>query len=523
MDNKRMKELKNMPESYWIASTEAKDYPSLDNDIDVDIAIVGGGMVGILTAYQLQKSDREIAILEGGKIVEGVTAYTTGKITSQHNLIYGKLIKQFGKELAQQYAQANQMAIREIKKIADENKIDCDYSIEPAFIYTQEKNYIKQIKEEVEGAKTLGIQATYIDEIPLSIPIKAGVRFDDQAQFHPRKLLLPLAEKIKSKGVKIYEQSRVVELNEIEDGKYILTTSNGHNITANKVIIASHYPFYNKIAMYYTRIYQTRAYGIVIKAEEKFPGGMYINAEQPNRSLRRLDTDQGEYILVVGDSHKTGQGESTNNHYNALIDFADNLFTIEDIPYRWSTQDCMTLDGVPYIGNFTDKTPNLYIATGFGKWGMTNSMVSSMLLNDLIVKGESPWEEIYNPSRKSIIPSAKEFSKQGINVSSNLIGGKIKRGTKDKKVERGQGKIIDIDGKKVGAYRDEDGKLHLVNLTCTHMGCELNWNSAERSWDCPCHGSRFNVDGEILNGPAVHPLSFDKDVNIIERLLKEDF
>ncbi len=523
MDIKKGKDYKNMPESYWIASTKGKDYFPLERNIDVEIAIVGGGMVGILTAYQLEKSGKEIAILESGKVVEGVTAHTTGKITSQHNLIYGKLIKEFGKEFAQQYAQANQRAIKEIKEIADENNIECDYSIEPAFVYTQDRNYIKEIKEEAEAAQSLGIQAIYVEELPLSIPIKAGIRFDGQAQFHSRKFLLPLAEKIMEKGVQIYEQSRVVELNEDERGRYLLKTSNGQSIIADKVIIASHYPFYNKIGMYYTRIYQIRTYAIVIKAKEEFPGGMYVNAEQPARSLRGLNTEQGEYILIVGESHKTGQGENTNNHYSELIDFADNLFTIEDIPYRWSTQDCMTLDGVPYIGNFTDKTPNLYIATGFGKWGITNSMVSSMLLKDLIIKGESPWEGIYNPSRKSIIPSAKEFGKQGLNVAANLIGGKIKRVTKDKNIERGQGKVIEVDGEKVGAYRDEVGKLHLVNLTCTHMGCELNWNPAERSWDCPCHGSRFSVDGEILHGPAVQPLSFDQDVNIIERLLEEDF
>lgn len=523
MDIEKLKKFNSSPRSFWIASTEANTYPALDKDINVDIAIVGGGMVGISTAYQLRKEGMKIAVLEGGRILQNTTGHTTAKITSQHSLIYAKLKKQFGDELAHQYASANESAIKEVKKIADENNINCEYSTQSAFIYTQDDDYVKQIEDEIEAANSLGIEASYVDKIPFSIPIKAGVRFDNQAQFHPRKFLLPLTEIVHKDGVEIYEQSRVVELDENEDDKYLLTTSNGHTVTADKVIIASHYPFYNKQGMYYARIYQMRAYIVAIKAKEKYPGGMFINAEMPNRSLRGLNTDFGEYILVVGESHKAGQGEDTNKHYGALIDFASDLFTIEDIPYRWSTQDCMTLDGVPYVGHFTSETPNLYIATGFAKWGMTNSIVSSILLRDLITTGSSPWQEVYNPSRKTVGASAKEFVKQNVNVAGQLIDGKLDNPPKDIDMEPGMAKIVEIDGKRAGAFRDDDGKLHLVNTTCTHMGCEVNWNSAERSWDCPCHGSRFNIDGEVIEGPAVRPLSFEHDVNTIKKVIKEDF
>lgn len=523
MNRDELKNFKNITESYWIDSTSNTNYSKLDKDINVDMAIVGGGMVGITTAYQLQKQGLKIAILEGNRIAQGTTGKTTGKITSQHHLIYTKLIKQFGKDLALQYAKANEFAIGEIRKIADENNIDCDYSLQESFIYTQDETYVKEIEDEVESAKKLGIEASFVEQMPISFPIKAGIRFDNQAQFHSRKFLLPLAEIVHKNGGQIYEESRIVELDENKEGKYVLTSSSGHKVRANKVIIASHYPFYNKLGLYYARVSQWRTYAIVIKAKEKFPGGMYINAEEPNRSLRSLSTDSGEYILVVGNNHRTGQGDDTNKHYGSLIDFASDLFTIEEIPYRWSTQDCKTVDGVPYIGNLTDETPNLYVATGFNKWGISNSIVSSILLTDLITKGSSPWEKIYNPSRNKILPAAKEFTKQTVNVAANLVGGKIEMAHKDTDVEKGQGKIIKHDGKKVGAYRDEDGKLHLVNIICTHMGCNINWNPAERSWDCPCHGSRYDIYGNILDGPAVHPLSFDNDVNIITKLIKEDF
>ncbi|NLJ79328.1 MAG: FAD-binding oxidoreductase, partial [Tissierellia bacterium] len=382
-----------MPKSYWISSTGDTDYPTLDRDIDIDVAIVGGGIVGIATAYQLQKSGIGVAILEGDRIAQGTTGHTTAKITSQHNLIYAKLIAQFGQDLAQQYATANELAIKEMKKIADENNIDCGYSTQSAFVFTQNDGYVQQIKDEVEAAKSLGITAAFVDEISLPIPIKAGVRFDNQAQFHPRKFLLSIAQMIHQNGVQIYEQSRVIDLDMGKDDKYILTTSDNHTITANRVVIASHYPFYNKVDAYYARITQSRTYAIAIKTKEKFPGGVFINAEKPNRSLRGLDTDSGEYILIVGDSHRTGYGgHDTNKHYKALIDFAESIFTVEDIPYRWSTQDCMSIDGVPYIGQFSEKIPNLYIATGFGKWGITNGLVSSILLKDLIINGSSPWE-----------------------------------------------------------------------------------------------------------------------------------
>ena len=212
-----------------------------------------------------------------------------------------------------------------------------------------------------------------------------------------------------------------------------------------------------------------------------------------------------------------------NKHYETLIDYANDIFTVEDIPYRWSTQDCMTLDGLPYIGHFTSNTPDLYIATGFQKWGMTNSTVSSIILRDLIIKGESPWQDVYNPSRKTIIASTKNFVVENADVAKHLLKGKISRLDEDVKIQNDEGKVIEIEGKRAGVYRDNQGKLHIVNTTCTHMGCELNWNSAEKSWDCPCHGSRFNYKGEVIEGPAVTPLKISNDVNTIEKLFKDDF
>lgn len=390
---------------------------------------------------------------------------------------------------------------------------------------TAETKYPKLDKDiEVEAARSLGIKASYVEELPLDIHIKAGVKFDNQAQFHPRKFLLPLADLIQKSGVSIYEDTRVLRMEEDEaSGHYILSTDQTKKVRAKKVIIASHYPFYNKASMYFARLYVERSYILAIRAKEKFHGGLYINAEDPPRSLRSLETEDGQLILVVGDKHKTGQGQDTQTHYENLFNFAKELFTIEDIPYRWSTQDCMTLDGIPYIGHFTEETPNLYIATGFGKWGMTNSIVASMLLRDLIIQGESPWQEVYNPSRKNIMASTKEFVSQNINVAGQLLKGKFSKFPNELEIEPGQGKIFEYEGERLGAFRDQDGNLHLVDTTCTHLGCELNWNSAERSWDYPCHGSRFSYEGQVIQGPAVKPLTLGEDINTLLKAIKEDY
>jgi len=521
MDIKEQKNFKKPPQSYWMASTPKPQYPVLNEDIKVDIAIIGGGIVGILTAYMLSKHGIKAAIIEADRILQGTTGHTTAKITSQHGLIYNKICNTISREIAKQYADANEAAIRMYEKIVKENNIECDFVSQSAYVYTLQDKYVDKIRDEVNTASDLGIKATFLEEIPLPFKVKAAVRFDNQAQFHPRKFLLALAGEITKSGVQIFEQSRVVNIE--DDGYYTLITNQGKKVYADKLIIASHYPCYNKHGLYFTRIYPERSYVVAIKAKENYPGGMYITAEEPGRSLRSQISDKGELILVGGEHHKTGQGVDTVKHYEALIDFANETFTVEDIPYRWSTQDCMTMDGLPFAGHFTSQTPNMYVATGYGKWGMTNSMASAMILKDLIINGSSPWQDAYNPSRETILASAKNFINENLNVASELIEGKIAPIPDEVDIKPGEGKVIKANGQRAGAYRDEQGTLHVVDTTCTHMGCELNWNSAEKSWDCPCHGSRFSYEGHVIEGPAVRPLDIHNDVNTIEKLIKDDF
>jgi glycine/D-amino acid oxidase-like deaminating enzyme/nitrite reductase/ring-hydroxylating ferredoxin subunit len=507
MDKSKINVFNSNHEPYWIVSTPDTNYEAIKSDVNVDVAIVGGGIVGITTAYLLKQRGIKVAVIEANKILKGTTGHTTAKITSQHNLIYDKLINRFGEERARQYADANEAAIHMIANLSKEKNIDCDFEWRSAFVYTQSDNYIENIQNEVEAAKKLGIKAFYQEKLSLPFEVKGAVRFDDQAQYHPRKYLLALAQAIPGDGSYIYENTRVVDIDDSDTLAVI--TANEKKIVAKHIIIASHYPCYDRLGLYFARMYAEKSYAIGITIQDKFPDGMYITAEDPGRSLRTQKFNGGELIIVGGEHHKTGHEKYTNVHYENLSNFAQQNFNVSEILYRWSTQDCMTLDGVPYVGNLTSKTPNIFVATGFGKWGMTNGTASAMILTDLITKGESQWSDIYNPSRSNTLTSATHFISQNADVALNYIGGKITPTSSENEtdINKGEAIIIRKDGERMGAYKDEMGNIHLVDITCTHLGCELVWNDGEKTWDCPCHGSRFNYDGAVVEGPAFKPLN----------------
>ncbi|SMC20131.1 Glycine/D-amino acid oxidase [Clostridium acidisoli DSM 12555] len=505
-------------EPYWIETTNGIKYHTLKDDINVDVAIVGGGITGLTAAFLLKNKGLKVAILEANRIAHGTTGHTTAKITSQHNLIYDKIISKFGEEKARQYAEANESAIKFIANLVKEKNIDCDFCWRPAYVYTQSDYYIGKIENEVKAARGLGIKASYEDNIQLPFNIKAAIKFDNQAQFHPLKYLLAIAKEIPGSGSEIFEFTKVVDIKEAD--KCTVLTEKGKKVIADKVIIASHFPCYDGRSMYFARIYPERSYVLGIKIKEKFPEGMFITAEDPVHSLRSQKDEDGEIVLIGGGKHKTGNQSQTQIHYKNLGDFAKKSFHLEEILYRWSTQDCMTVDDVPYVGYCSSKTSNIFVATGFGKWGMTNSTAAANILTDLIVKGESPWSPVYNPSRFDISASGTKLVCENVDVAEELIKGKIAQAPKDVEINIGEAKIIIVDGEKVGAYRDEKGDLHMVDITCTHLGCELVWNEAEKTWDCPCHGSRFSYDGSNVEGPAFNTLKHrgewpnKKDANI---------
>ena len=499
------------PKSYWLDSTNETNYPTLEKDIKVDIAIIGGGITGITTALLLKNEGYKVALIEADKIVQGTTGHTTAYITSQHDIIYSNLIKSMGIEKAKQYADANEGAIDFIEKMVKKYNIDCDFCRLPAYIYTTDESYTDTIKAEAKAAKSLGIKAKYIEELDLPFAIRGALCFENQAQFHPRKYLLKIAENISGNDSQIYEHTRAVDIK--HDNLYTVITDTGFKVIASKVVLASHFPFYDGLGLYFARLRPQRSYVISAIIKDELPKGTFVDAGEAGWYFRSQNYKDGQMIIIGGQEHKTAHGGDMIKHYVNLKNYAEKNFNVEKFLYRWSTQDYITLDGVPYVGKLTSSSENIYVATGYGEWGMTNGTAAANILRDIIVKDESPYQEVYDPSRNTSADGIKNFFKENFDVAKQLIKGKLHVGQYNFDLKNDEGKIIEIDGERYGAYRDKNGELHIVDITCTHLGCELKWNSAEKSWDCPCHGSRFTFEGDIIEGPAVSGLNHYKESN----------
>ncbi|MDD2340836.1 MAG: FAD-dependent oxidoreductase [Methanosarcina sp.] len=491
-------------ESYWMATTPESRYPPLPGDTCVDVAILGGGMVGITTAYLLKEAGvPSVAVIEADRIITGVTGRTTAKVTSQHSLIYDHLISKFGKEHAQHYAESNQAAVEKIASIVSSKDIACDFVRKPAYVYAGSEESAGNIRNEVDAAKNLGLPASYKADLPLPFETYGAVCFSNQVQFHPRKYLCALAREIEGDGCHIFEKTRALKVE--GDGPITIKTDKG-NIKAQKVIQATHFPIHDKPGLLFQRLYQSRSYVLGVRIQEPFPQGMFINAEEPVRSLRSQPAQGGELILISGEGHRTGEGNEIE-HYRNLEKWVRSVYSVNSIDYHWSTQDVITVDHVPYIGRLTSDNENLYIATGFRKWGMTTGTVAAMILTDMILGRSNPWEEVYKPSRFKPIESAKTFFSQAAEATKELVGDRITPvHEKASQILPGEGAIVKIEGKRVAAYRDKAGILHTLDPSCRHMGCIVSWNNAEKTWDCPCHGSRYSAEGEVIKSPVVYGL-----------------
>lgn len=496
-------------ESYWLATIPESYYPALQGDIRVDIAIIGGGIVGLTTAYLLKEAGfSSIAVIEADHILSGVTGHTTAKVTSQHNLIYDHLISKFGKRQAQQYAESNQAAIEKIASIVASKKIDCDFVRKPAYVYAGSGDSTGKIRNEVQAARSLGLPALFEEKLPLPFDTYGAVRFDNQAQFHPTKYLSALAREIHGDGCHIFEKTRALKIE--GENPTTIKTDKG-TVTAHKIIQATHYPIHDKPGLFFQRLYQSRSYVLGVRIQDPFPDGMFINAEKPARSLRSQSTDEGELVIITGEGHRTGEEEHEIIHYQNLENWVRSNYSVNSIDYRWSTQDTMSIDHVPYIGRQTSGNDNMFLATGFKKWGMTTGTVAAMIITDMIAGKSNPWEEVYDPSRFKPVESAKTFLSQAVEATKGLVGDRILPPHKEASdIPLGEGAIVKVEGERVAAYRDQDGVLHTLDPSCRHMGCIVSWNDAEKTWDCPCHGSRYRATGEVIHSPAVYGLSEKK-------------
>jgi glycine/D-amino acid oxidase-like deaminating enzyme len=458
--------------SLWMETTPSTAYPQLKGQASADVAVIGGGMAGLQTTLLLKRAGMTVVLLESRALGSGVSGFTTAKITALHGVAYAPLRSSLGAERAALYADANQTALKAMVTVIDDEGIACDLREDVAVTYAESAEERRQIEEEAEAARQAGLPVEFADDLPLPFPTLGGVTLAGQARFHPRRYLLALAERVNGEGSAIYERSPVVEL---DDQAMTVRTAEG-SVAAGAVVIATHAPIFDHGPLL-ARAMPRRSYALAVRLPNgQLERGMYISAGQDYHSIRPHDGQDGSFLILGGQPHRTGEGGDTVQRYAALERWSREHFAFDTVDYRWSTHDQFTLDRVPFIGRFRPGQDKVLVATGFKGWGMTHSMVAAIMLRDRLLGRSNPWSELYDPWRGNIKASAGPFMRQAADTVKHLVG--------DKVVKR-------------------------KNPSCTHMGCTLQPNEAEESWDCPCHGSRFSMRGAVLVAPAIKPLKLE--------------
>lgn len=537
--------------SYWINSEKNKEkYNKVEKNIETDICIIGGGITGISTAYYLTKENLKVTVLDMGKIGFQTTGNSTAKITSQHGLFYKYLKDSKGEDFARLYYDANEDAIKNIKKIVEKENIECDLECQSAYVLAANREEVQKVKDEVEVVRGFGGHAEYleredIDKNLLILNPLAAIRFKNQAQFNSYKYTIELAKICKNLGANIYENTKVVDVRDEKD-YYYLETEDGYKIKAKYLVITTKYPIINIPGFYFMKMYQSTSYGISIPVKEKLFDGMYITSTNPKVSLRMAKVDNNiikdvvdgnienyakqdkenrkrvkekqnskidnEYVLiVVGADHKTGEKTDLSNSYKKLENIAKQIYPQGKVENYWNTEDCITLDKIPYIGKYSNMWENAYVATGFNKWGITTSNIAANIITDMIIGRKNRYEDIFISTRVEPVKNRQEVGNMLKETVSSLVLKKFELPESEQaSLKNEEGKIIEIEGEKVGAYKDKEGRIYTIVPKCAHLGCELSWNNLEKTWDCPCHGSRYDYTGKMLYGPTVKDLYIDK-------------
>ena len=552
--------------SFWLDSIENKNkFNKLEKDISTDVCIVGAGIFGLTCGYYLTKQGYNVVLLEKEKdIASKTTGHTTAKITSQHNLIYKYLIDSLGESMAKKYLYANQDAIENIYQIINDENIDCDFVRQDSYVYTNNLDELEKIKLENKAVNSLGFKSEFVTSTPLPFNVLGALRFPNQAEFNPIKYAYGLAKCITSNGSsaidglvnagsvgsvsvgdgivenspggaslnlakgtgEIYTDTLVQNIKKENDE--FITSCKDYVVRSKYVILASHYPFIDRLGYYFLKMYQSTSYVIAVDIGDKTFDGMYINSKQPTFSYRfaNFSGSCGKRLLLVGGAdHKTGSKIDLSKAYNILEDEVRKYYPNCKVLYRWNTEDCITLDKVPYIGEFSHFMPNMYIGTGFNKWGMTSSNVAGNIIVDKILGRENEYENVFKATRLHPIKNNVELGNMIKETTNSFVINKFKvpdadldviednsvmSGSKKagnfEEIKNDSGHVLKYNGQTIGIYKDNDGKIFAVNPICTHLGCLLSWNNLDKTWDCPCHGSRFDYKGHQLYNPAIRDL-----------------
>jgi glycine/D-amino acid oxidase-like deaminating enzyme/nitrite reductase/ring-hydroxylating ferredoxin subunit len=499
---KRTPKLPAASRSLWIADTRYPPFPALKGDLAVDVAVVGAGITGLTAATLLKAAGKTVAVVEAQRVAEGVTGHTTAHLTEVVDVKFDTLIKNFGEEGARLAVSAARASLERIAAFVEERGIECGFRRQQGYYYTEHADRVEDVRTEYEAARRLGLPATFTEDVPLPFAVAAGMRLEDQARFHVRRYLLPLLQAIPGGGSHVFEGTRVVD---VHDGEPCRLEAETGTITARDVVVATHVPL-NKVFIQ-TKLAHYRSYVLACRIEGPVPDGLFWDDEDPYHYIRPQERSEGTLLIVGGEDHKTGQEDDTEARFQALLEYARERFDVRSVAYRWSAQVAEPVDGLAFIGR-NSLSSHVYVGTGYSGTGMTFGTLAAMISSDLILGRDNPWARLFDATRVKPVAGAGEYVRENVDFPKHLVGDRLKAAEGDSFADlgRGEGGLLEVGGKKVAAYRDGSGAVHALDPVCTHLGCLVQFNDAEKSWDCPCHGSRFDTRGEVINGPAVKPL-----------------
>jgi glycine/D-amino acid oxidase-like deaminating enzyme/nitrite reductase/ring-hydroxylating ferredoxin subunit len=489
----------------WHATATPQRYPAMASDQRAGVVVVGAGITGLTTALLLAGKGVDVVVVEALDVAAGVTGRTTAKVTSQHSMLYSTIASKHGEDGARVYGEANQAAVEQVASLVQQGAIECSLERRPALVYTQDADTVATIEEEAELCRRLGLPSSFVPSVGDDLPydIRGAMRFDDQLQLQPVAYCDGLARMLVAAGGRIFEQTRVTNL---DMGTPVTVETERGAITADAVVLATHIPIVDR-GLFSAKADPHASHAVALETDGPVPQGMYITADSPSRSVRSFTHDGRSYLVVVGEGHRTGE-EDAEAHEQALIDWAAQHWPDARVAYTWMAEDYSPLDAVPYIGRLASAETDVFVATGFQKWGLSNGTAAAMILSETVLGHDHPWADVFDARRITPIASAKTFVEHNLKSAAHMVGDRFaQRSEEIAALQPGDGAILSIDGSNYAVSKDDDGRVTALSPKCTHMGCLVAYNGAERTWDCPCHGSRFACDGTVIHGPATTPLA----------------
>jgi glycine/D-amino acid oxidase-like deaminating enzyme/nitrite reductase/ring-hydroxylating ferredoxin subunit len=490
------------PVSLWVATGGTTDYPVLRGDLEIDVAVIGAGIAGLTAALALKRAGHTVAVIETARVGTGVTGHTTGKVTSLHRLAYTGLARSHGADTARTYGQANQAAIEHVAHVVAEEGIDCDFRQVANYTYAETDDALELVRAEAALAAQLGLPATFTTDVPLPFPVKGAVRFDGQAQIHAVKYLQGLAQAVNGGGSFVFEETRAQQ---VHDGSPAVVDTGSGTVRARNIIVATNVPFGGQ-GLFDVRCHPHRSYLVAGRVDTPPLDATFISAEEPLRSILTVSVGGTSYVLTGGEGHRVSEAGDTAARYRRLAAFAHDRLGVGEVAYRWSTQDGIPLDGLPYVGLMSPTARHVYVITGLRKWGLSNGTAAALILADTLSGRENGWAAVFNSNRITPVASARRFMKENIKTIAADLTGKLSGRPSHAALAPGEGTVIKLNGESTAVYKDADGQVHAVSAICTHLGCTVGFNPSDTTWDCPCHGSRFATDGTVIQGPATRNL-----------------